>query len=93
MTTTYLCLVFSLVVSGAVGWRQVSKCTKTAVDPFGNGQEGVNAVANTLELDCGSDLIFIAWSHYGHRASHKARPQTAQSSFLEKIVPHGKEEG
>lgn len=80
-----LCLfVFTLLISGGHCWREVSKCTKTAMDPFANNQHGLNQAPNTLELNCGSDLIFIAWSHYGHRDQ---KLQRKQNTFLTSIIP------
>lgn len=52
-------LVTLLFLIGKIySWNEVSKCTSPSIDSY---QDRV------LNLDCGNDFIFIAWSHYGHK--------------------------
>lgn len=63
----YCCIV-------AHGWLETSKCTPS-VNPNLDSPSYENLVTQQaasnriLRLDCQSDFIFIAWTHYGHRDS------------------------
>ena len=48
-----------LVLIGQVfSWNEVSKCTSSGIE---------SSQHRVLNLDCGNDFIYIAWSHYGHK--------------------------
>ncbi len=67
----------------------MARCTKLQTDPFSNPPSSeYNAPTippNNLELNCGNDLIFIAWSHYGNRKDLQ-QPQRSPSTFLNSIL-------
>ena len=58
-----------ILLNPVASLREVSKCTSTLTSPEETNNSGflVNRPINSLTLDCGSDLIHIAWSHYGNR--------------------------
>lgn len=76
---THLCIT-SLLINTIFTWREVSKCT-TAFENRNDMNEFREP--NTLDLECGGDLIFIAWSHYGNRRPN--RQQQTRNSFLNNI--------
>ena len=71
----FLTFILTLTINPILTWREVAKCTSTQTDPFSDQFTR----PNTLDLNCGNDLIFIAWSHYGNRS------KTAASSFSNSI--------
>jgi hypothetical protein len=57
-----LLFIFVILVISDIcyGWQEASECT--------TGQLTNSKVTKPpLTLDCGKNLLFIAWSHYGHR--------------------------
>jgi len=71
------------LANSCTAWREVSKCTKIQTDPFGNQPPDSTPIQpNNLQLNCGADLISIAWSHYGNRPAK----QQPHPKFLNSIL-------
>lgn len=58
------------MLNKTVCWREASRCTTSGAVASADSQSSQNSNAGrTLKIDCNGDLIYIAWSHYGHRTS------------------------
>jgi hypothetical protein len=88
-------VIYLLSARVVFAWREASKCTNgvSSVDnsaisvydlPVDQSRNGANANnPKILKLDCDSNFIFIAWTHYGHQTpeSKSAGRQHQQSQF------------
>lgn len=69
----------SLCTIGINAWREASKCTVPSTNPTDTNTSD-ESNDNLLKLDCQSDLIFIAWSHYGHQTRPKSTLKPSNDS-------------